>query len=94
MFSVLPLPKLMTKAVHSAVISAALFACGVTAVAQTADNTAAVDEAVRRESDRIQLRLKLADAKVAQSKGDLLEAARLYQDGFALANRIGQGIDV
>ena len=94
MFSVLPPSKNMTKAVFSAICSAFFICGGVAAVAQTTSTTAAVDEAVRREADRLQLRQKIADAGIARAKGDLLEAARLYQDSFSLANRIGQGIDV
>ncbi|HAV62937.1 MAG TPA: hypothetical protein DCY13_11300, partial [Verrucomicrobiales bacterium] len=92
MFSVLPPKKHMTKVVLYAVCSAVLISGGLTASAQNTGTTVAVDEAVRREADRLQLRQKLADGKVAEQKGDLLEAARLYQESFSLANRIGQGI--
>ena len=61
MFSVLPLQKPMTKVVYSAICSAVFVFGGMAAVAQNTENTTAVDEAVRREADRMQLRQKLAD---------------------------------
>jgi Flp pilus assembly secretin CpaC/tetratricopeptide (TPR) repeat protein len=62
--------------------------------AQTTDAAAlATDEAVRRQADSIKLKQKLADAVSAQQRNDLVEAARLYQECYQLAQVIGPPAD-
>jgi Flp pilus assembly secretin CpaC/tetratricopeptide (TPR) repeat protein len=53
----------------------------------------AVNEAVIRQADRIALRQKLADARATQERGDLLKAAKLYDDAWDLVQRIGANVD-
>ena len=64
------------------------------ALAQTpADLQPAIDEGVRREAYTVDLRKKLADAQVAQKKGDNFEAAKLYSDCVRLTKKIGSGVE-
>ena len=49
----------------------------------------ATDEAVRRQANTIKLQRELADAREAQQRNDLPEAARLYQECYNLAQSIG-----
>lgn len=55
--------------------------------------TTAVKEAVLRQAKAIDLRNKLSDAKAAQQRGDIANAAMLYQEACTLAEQIGSGID-
>src|ERR1700733_6417403 len=50
---------------------------------------AATDEAVRREADKIILHNNLQAAERARQQGDLLTAARLYEDCYPRVQRIG-----
>ncbi len=52
----------------------------------------AVNQAVLNQANQILLRNKLVDAKAAAQHGDILTAAKLYQESFALAREIGSGI--
>ena len=54
------------------------------APAQTSPTATAVNEAVLRQANTIVLRQKLADARSATARGDLLGAAKLYEDAYAL----------
>ena len=71
--------------------------CVLAAPAVRAQNsdaaTLATDEAVRRQADTIKLNQTLADAQGAQQRGDLVEAARLYQECYNLAQSIGPAVD-
>ncbi|HEY9173776.1 MAG TPA: hypothetical protein VI136_15950, partial [Verrucomicrobiae bacterium] len=69
----------------------AAMACG--AMAQTAPTDAAIDEAVRRQAETLMLRGKLVEAQGAEARSDLAGAAKLYEDAYALVQRIGAGID-
>jgi hypothetical protein len=60
---------------------------------QTSPVTTAINEAVLRQANTLVLRQKLADAKSAISRGDLMGAAKLYEDCYALVEQIGSGID-
>jgi len=53
---------------------------------------AAAQEAVYRQATVVQLRQKLGEAKAAEARKDLAGAARLYEDAWALVQRIGSGI--
>ncbi|MFO1487037.1 MAG: hypothetical protein U1F65_01030 [Verrucomicrobiota bacterium] len=63
-----------------------------TASAQT-DTDMAVKEALRRQADRITLRQKLMDARVAEERRDLPAAAKDYDEAWALIVGIGPGVD-
>ena len=62
-------------------------------LAQTPAQDTAVNEAVIRQADRIALRQKLADARATQERGDLLKAAKLYDDSWELVLRVGANVD-
>ena len=62
--------------------------------AQTNSATSlAVNQAVLDQANTILLRQKLEDAKAAAARGDLLGAAKLYEDAKQLVDEIGSGID-
>ncbi len=69
--------------------------CGsqIQLAAQTSATSTASEEAVRRQSDTIQLRRVLAEARGARGGGDLAGAARKYEEALALVQRVGVGID-
>lgn len=83
----------MTKAAITSLCLIALCAPPASAQNQPNATESAVTEAVRREAHTIDLRRKLADAQVAQKKGDIFEAARLYQDCLALIKKIGPSVE-
>src|SRR5437762_4817973 len=60
---------------------------------EQADFQRAADESVRREAFRVDLHRKLADAQIAQKKGDNFEAAKLYTDCVGLIKKIGTGVE-
>ena len=49
----------------------------------------AVQEAVRRQADRISLRQELEQARAAEQRGDLPSAAKLYDEAWKLVESIG-----
>jgi type II secretory pathway component GspD/PulD (secretin)/tetratricopeptide (TPR) repeat protein len=53
----------------------------------------AVNEAIYRQANRITLRQKLTDARIAQERGDLPAAAKLYDDAWELVQKIGSGVE-
>src|SRR5258705_4503478 len=53
----------------------------------------AVRESLRRQSAKIELRQKLADAQAAQKKGDNVLAAKLYTDAADLARLAQTGVE-
>src|ERR1043165_7187842 len=80
----------MNKAAVASVVL--LFAAAV--LAQTpADLQTSIDEVVRREAYKVDLNKKLADAQMAQKKGDNFEAAKLYTDCVGLVKKIGTGVE-
>jgi tetratricopeptide (TPR) repeat protein len=86
----------MTKAVLLPLGLIFLLAAATPSQSQT-DSTptdAAVQEAVLRQANTIVLRQKLVAAKATESHGDLVNAAKLYQDATMLAMQIGSGIDL
>ena len=61
--------------------------------AQTSAADMAVNRAVINQANTIVLHQKLEDAKGAVARGDLVDAARLYQEAYDLTLQIGSGID-
>ncbi len=59
------------------------------AVAQQTPAQTAEEESVRREENAILLRKVLKDAREDQKKGDLGSAAKLYEEAWALVQKIG-----
>ncbi len=51
------------------------------------------NEAVLRQANTIVLRQKIEDARNAQARGDIVTAAKLYEDANQLVQSIGSGID-
>ncbi|HEX9047815.1 MAG TPA: hypothetical protein VF988_12380 [Verrucomicrobiae bacterium] len=82
----------MTKAALFSLGFAALLAFPATLPAQETPADTAVNEAILRQANVIVLRNKLADAKIAAQRGDLVNAAKLYQESVTLSQQIGSGI--
>jgi tetratricopeptide (TPR) repeat protein len=82
----------MTKAV-SISLGLIILLATAPAPAQTNATDLAVNQAVLNQANTIVLRQKLADAKSATARGDLLVAANLYEDAYNLVTQIGTGID-
>ena len=57
------------------------------------DTATAVNEALRRQADRITLRQKLTDARVAEQRHDLVAAAKDYDEAWTLIEGIGPGVE-
>src|ERR1051325_4169162 len=53
----------------------------------------AVNEVIRREADRFNLRDKLAAAQAAEARRDLTRAGTLYDDAWVLVQSIGTGVE-
>jgi len=84
----------MIRSLHLFLGASLLVASASILSAQQAQTETAVQEAVRRQANTILLRQKLAAAKDAEVRGDLDVAAKLYEDGLNLVERIGpNGID-
>ena len=60
---------------------------------QTKPQDTAVNEAVYRQANVILLRQKLTDARAAQERGALPTAAKMYDEAWALVQKIGSGVD-
>ena len=85
----------MRKAVPLSLGLILLAVSAATSPAQTnSPEDMAVTEAVLRQANTIVLRQKLVDAKSAAARGDLVSAAKLYQEAEGLVQQIGSGIDV
>ncbi len=84
----------MTKAAFISIGLAALVVFPATVPAQDTPATLAVNEAVLRQANTIVLRQKLSDAKAVAQRGDIVNAAKLYQESVTLAQQIGSGIDL
>src|SRR5947209_3100561 len=82
----------MNRMIKATVASLGLGFTLVAAVAQTPVDTA-IDEGVRRESFKVELHKNLADAQLAEKKGDNFEAAKLYTDCVVLTKKIGSDVD-
>jgi tetratricopeptide (TPR) repeat protein len=83
----------MTKAVSLSLGFILLLASAAALSAQTSPADLAVNEGVVRQANTIVLRQKLADAKSAAARGDLVAAAKYYEESYALTQQIGSGID-
>jgi len=70
----------MTKAAHLSLGLAALLLLPAAVPAQDNPAALAVNEAVLRQANAIVLRQKLADAKATAQRGDIVGAAKLYQE--------------
>jgi tetratricopeptide (TPR) repeat protein len=68
-------------------------AAALSVSAQTSPTDVAVNEGVVRQANTIVLRQKLADAKSAGARGDLVAASKYYEEAYALTQQIGSGID-
>ncbi len=64
------------------------------APAVSADTAAALaaQQAVKNQADAIELQNKLVDAQATLQRGDVVSAAKLYQDCYNLSQQIGPGI--
>ena len=80
----------MIKAVYFSLCCLLLGAVAVPA--QTSPGDTAVNEAVMRQAQTIVLRQKLADARRISARGDIVDAAVLYQEAYELTQKIGSGI--
>ncbi len=83
----------MMKAITSSLAFAALLALTANVSAQDNANTMAINQAILNQHNTILLRNKLADAKAVVQRGDTANAAKLYQESFEIAQKIGSGID-
>lgn len=83
----------MTKAV-SVPLGFVLILAGALALPAQTNSPAsmAVGEAVLRQANTIVLRQKLVQAGEAMTQGDLVVAAKLYEDAYGLVQQIGSGI--
>ena len=84
----------MTKAAILSLGLAALVVFPATVPAQDSSASLAVNEAIVRQANAIVLRQKLSDAKAVAQRGDIVNAAKLYQEAVTLAQKTGSGIDV
>jgi len=84
----------MTKAVSLSLSLIFLIATAPALPAQQmSPATEAANEAVLRQANTILLRQKIEDARNAQAHGDIMAAAKLYEDAYQLVQQIGSGID-
>src|SRR2546427_3673445 len=81
----------MTKAAN--LLGLFLLLASTSLMAQPAAADSATDEAVRRQAAIIMLRQRLAEAKVALDKADLVGASERYERAYELVQTIGVGID-
>jgi type II secretory pathway component GspD/PulD (secretin)/tetratricopeptide (TPR) repeat protein len=61
--------------------------------AESNPQESAVNEAIYRQANRITLRQKIEAARNAQERGELANAAKLYDDAWELVQNIGSGVD-
>ena len=84
----------MTKAALFSLGLAALLVLPSVVTAQDNSSIAMADsEAVLRQAKTIDLRQKLAEAQEAAQHGNIVAAAKIYQESCTLAEEIGSGID-
>ncbi|MGD0615212.1 MAG: hypothetical protein ABSA69_07205, partial [Verrucomicrobiota bacterium] len=80
----------MSKAVTTPLCILLFAAATSLSSAQSSNPTdAAVQEAVRRQADRITLRQELEQARAAEQRGDLPSAAKHYDGAWSLVESIG-----
>jgi hypothetical protein len=83
----------MTKAVLVSIGFVLIMTGAFVAPAQTnSPADMAVTEAVLRQANTVVLRQKLVQAREAMSRGDVVVAAKLYEDAYQLVQQIGSGI--
>ena len=83
----------MTKAALIILGLAASIALPLSGSAQENSSATAVNEAVMRQANQIVLRNKLAEAKAAEVRGDIVGAAKVYQECINLTQEIGSGAE-
>ena len=83
----------MTKAAIFTLGLAALLVFPAVVPAQDNPAALAVNEAVLRQANTIVLRQKLSDARATAQRGEIVNAAKLYQESCTLAQQIGSGIE-
>jgi len=69
-----------------------LLLCAASLSAQTSPTDTAINEAVMRQAKTIVLNQKLVDARRLDSRGDLVDAAVLYQEAYDLTEQVGPGV--
>lgn len=79
----------MTKSVSVSLGLMLLCAAAWPGQAQTPPTAVAVEEAVRRQADTIALRQKLEEVRRAESRKDIVAAAKLYEEAYKLVESIG-----
>lgn len=83
----------MTKAAFISIgLAAIICSPGLSFAQDTTALSAADNEAVIRQANTIVLRQKLADAKAALDRKDVMSAAKLYQEACDVAAGVGSGI--
>jgi len=83
----------MTKAVSVSLGLILMLAGAITADAQNSSTDVAINQAVLRQANTILLRQKLDAAKAEAVRGDLVGAAKSYDEAYTLTEQIGSGID-
>ena len=83
------MPLNMSKAVTTPLCILLIAVSALRLCAQPSPTDAAIQEAVRRQADRIALRQKLDEARAAEQRHDLVTAAKLYDDAWSLVESIG-----
>ncbi len=73
----------------AAALAAMMFQTPPPVLAQAQGEGTAVEEAVPRQEAAKLLKIKLAEAKAAERKGQTLEASRLYQEGVVQLGKLG-----
>lgn len=73
----------------AAALAAMMFPAPVPVFGQALNDGTAVEEAVRRQEAAKLLKIKLAEAKAAERKGQILDASRLYQEGVVQLGKLG-----
>ena len=83
----------MIKTTHLYLALAALLILPAIASSQDSAIGMAVQQSVENQANSIVLRQRLADAQATAQRGDILGAAKLYQECVSLAQQIGPGIE-
>lgn len=82
-------PRTMIKATVTTLCLLGLLAVPSPSIAQPKPAQEVIDEAVRRQADAVLLRKKVEEAQAVQQTGDQLAAAKLYEEAWALIEKIG-----
>ncbi len=83
----------MIKAIHLSLGLTALLLLPVVVTAQDNAVNMAVNQSVENQANSMVLRQQLGEAQAAYQRGDILGAAKLYQECVSLAQKIGPGIE-